>query len=68
MRIVLDVKDGAYDNLMYILKNLPDVKIINEEFKVDEDLCLKTLEKIKKGDLKDFKSVKPDELFYELGI
>ena len=68
MRIVLDVKDGVYDNLMYILKNLPDVKIIDEEFKIDEDLCLKTLEKIKKGDLKDFKSVKPDELFYELGI
>jgi len=46
MRIVLDVKDGVYDNLMYILKNLPDVKIINEEFEIDKDLCLETLKKI----------------------
>ena len=43
MRVILDIKDGIYDNLIYILNNLPDVKII------DEDSYLESLEKIKKG-------------------
>ncbi len=68
MRVILDIKDGVYDNLMYVLKNLPDVKIIDEEFEIDEDSCLESLENIKKGDLKNFKEVKADELFDELGI
>jgi len=68
MRVILDIKDGVYDNLMYILNNLPDVKIIDEEFAIDEDSCLESLEKIKKGDLKNFREVKADELFDELGI
>ena len=68
MRVILDIKDGVYDNLMYVLKNLPDVKIIDEEFEIDEDSCLESLEDIKKGDLKNFKEVKADELFDELGI
>ena len=68
MRVILDIKDGVYDNLMYVLKNLPDVKIIDEEFEIDEDSCLESLENIKKGNLKNFKEVKADELFDELGI
>jgi len=50
--VLISVEDSALDNVMYLLRNLSDVKIINnnvqEDITIDEDLCFLTPE-IQKG-------------------
>jgi hypothetical protein len=50
--VLISVEDSALDNVMYLLRNLSDVKIINNNVKenitIDEDLSFLTPE-IQKG-------------------
>jgi len=61
--IALNVNNHAYEHLIYFLSNLKDDvkitadKIYNDEFSIDEEHCLKTLEKINSGELADFKTI-----------
>jgi hypothetical protein len=66
----INVSDGDYENFLNLVKslNVEIVEYIEDEFKIDTEMCRQTLEKIKSGDRDSFKKVTPDELFKELGL
>ena len=74
-QLTLNISDNAYIDLKKIIENNPSIEIEKDtykqssnEFQINVDNALKTLEQIKSGDTKDFKEVKPKELFEELGF
>ncbi|RLA07879.1 MAG: hypothetical protein DRQ51_04430 [Gammaproteobacteria bacterium] len=73
--ISIKVKDSYYPKLMLFIKNsknnveITDNNLLydkTDEFKIDEDYCLKMADKIKSGDLAGFKEVTADELMAEI--
>ncbi len=50
--LTINVKDSVVDNILYILKNLSDVKIVDQK-KVDEQTKLDQVKGILKGRIKD---------------
>ena len=69
-QLKLNISNQTYESLIYIIKNLPDIEIVediqkDEEFKIDKNLCLESLTKIKQKS-KDFKQTTPTQLFKDL--
>jgi hypothetical protein len=72
--VTMNMTDQAYSHLMYMIKNIPEIDIIEDEqkescsddMKIDVKHCLETLDKIKNGDTKCFSKVNPKELLEEL--
>ncbi len=76
-QVTLSMTDTAYHHLIYMIQNIPSIDIIkdikkidlkNDEFKIDTKECLYTLEEIKSDKIDEFKIVKPNNLFEELGF
>ncbi len=66
--IALKVNNNAYEHLIYFLSNLKDdvevikdelvsKKMIDDEFKINEDYCQEMADKIKLGNINDFKPI-----------
>jgi hypothetical protein len=69
-QLKLNISNQAYDSLIYIINSIPDIEILedikkDEEFKIDKNHYLKTLDKINKKD-NDFKSTTAKQLFEDL--
>lgn len=70
----VNVADEDYQTFLDFIESresieiVEDIEDIEDEFKIDVDMCLETLEKIKRGDRDGIKRVTPDELFKELGL
>jgi len=60
MRVSLEIKDSYVSQVIEFLKLLPKEVIsikIEDEFKINKKECIKTLDKIKKGNTKDFEVI-----------
>ncbi len=68
--LIIGVNDDIYNEFVKILININGVEILKEaeEFEIDEEYCIKTLDKIKKGDKSEMKEVTHSKLFEELRI
>jgi len=60
MRVSLEIKDSYVSQVIEFLKLLPKEVIsikIEDEFKINKKECIKTLDKIKKGNTEDFEVI-----------
>ena len=67
--IQLEVKDDYIDKILDFLKLLPEnvakIEMINRNLEINEKHCIKTVNKIKSGNSKDFKSINDIDRYIE---